>query len=118
MNLQDIVEQTQQCVNGVGCYFVEQMCKLIEDDYSRNRPSNVVIKSKQTRRLLTSMGNVQLVRNQYYDKVNDCYFVAVDDALNIRRYSRIENGLQAKILSDSASSSFGVAAVRVKPHLT
>lgn len=112
MNLQDIVEQTQQCVNAIGCHFVEKMCAVVEEVYSRNRPSNVVIKSKQTRRMLTAMGNIELVRNQYYDKANDRYFIAVDEALNICRYSRIENSLQAKILSDSAASSFGVAAVR------
>lgn len=112
MNLQDIVDQTQQCVNDVGCRFVEKMCEVVEQEYSNNRPSNVVIKSKQTRRMLTAMGNIEIVRNQYYDKNNNRYFIAVDEALNICRYSRIENGLQAKILSDAASSSFGVAAVR------
>lgn len=112
MKLQDIVEETQQCVNDVGCHFVEKMCAVVEEEFSNNRPSNVVIKSKQTRRMLTAMGNIEIVRNQYYDRTNNRYFIAVDEELSICRYARLENSLQAKILSDSASSSFGVAAVR------
>lgn len=108
----DVVAKTQNGVNALGVKILEQYYQLVDARYdiARDR-SRVIVKNKtKTRTLITAMGNITLKRQLYLDKVDNRYFFAVDEILNLEKYSRIEQGYQAELLKNATLTSYGKAS--------
>lgn len=108
----DIVKNTKETINELGCRLLEQVFKEVEKAYEKMRDKHrVIVRNKnKTRNLLTEMGSITVHHTLYFDKSEDRYFFAIDEMLQLERYSRIEQNLQAKLVADATITSFGKAS--------
>ena len=108
----DLVSDTKETVNGLACKLLEVIFTAVEQSYdsSRDKHQIVVRNRNKERNLLTEFGSVRLRHTLYYDKQQSRYFFAADELLQIEKYSRIENNLQASLVSNSTITSFGKAS--------
>ena len=109
----DIVASTKKNVQELGRQVLSQVIEEVERqfDAERDRHKIVVRNKNKSRRLITEFGDIDIRHTLYFDKEAKRYFFAVDDLLRIEKYTRIEEGLQAKLLSDATHTSYGKAAV-------
>lgn len=112
MTFSDIVSDTKQTLNNIACSLLEWIFGTVEQsfDNARDKHKIVVRNRNKERNLLTEFGSVRLRHTLYYDKKQERYFFAADELLQIEKYSRIENNLQAKLVSDATLTSFGKAS--------
>lgn len=111
MSFGKIVETTQNVVNGLGTRIIEQLVCLADDIYYARRDKHkVILRNRKTRKMTSSMGEINLSRRLYYDKSAEKYFFAIDELLNIEKHSRIESGLKSKLISDATLTSYGKAS--------
>ena len=112
MTFSDIVSDTKRALNSVACSLLEWIFGAVEQsfDSARDKHQIVVRNRNKERNLLTEFGSVRLRHTLYYDKKQKRYFFAADELLQIEKYSRIENNLQAKLVSDATLTSFGKAS--------
>lgn len=111
LSFSEIVRTTQKTVNNLGVNLIEQIVKIIDQSYNsqRNRHA-VILRHTKTRKMVSEMGELNLQRNLYYDKDTARYFFAVDEILNIEKYSRVEGELKAKLINDATLTSYGKAS--------
>lgn len=111
MNYSDIVQTVQMEVNQLGASLIERIVAITDDCYNRQRNKHrIVIRNNKTRKMVSQMGDITLIRKLYYDKKKCKYFFAVDELLNIEKYSRIDIGLKRKLVSDATMTSYGKAS--------
>lgn len=108
----DIVAGTKQTLDMLGCRLLEQVFDEIEAGYNSTRDKHrVIVRNKnKSRNILTSLGEITLKHTLYYDKDAARYFFAVDELLQLEKYSRIEQNLQAKLVGDATLTSYGKAS--------
>lgn len=108
----DIVASTKKNVQELGRQVLSQVIEEVERqfDAERDRHKIVVRNKNKLRRLITEFGDIDIRHTLYFDKESKRYFFAVDELLRIEKYTRIEEGLQAKLLSDATLTSYGKAA--------
>lgn len=67
----------------------------------------LVIKEKDRKRnILTKLGNIEITRDYYYDKNNNCYTVPIDRSLGIQAYKRISENVCAELVEKSTEYSY------------
>ena len=111
MNFTDIVRTTQKTMNDLGARLVEQIVNIVDEQYNEQRNKHeIILRHTKTRKMVSSMGEINLKRRLYYDKSAARYFFAVDELLNIERYSRIEGELKTKLINDATLTSYGKAS--------
>lgn len=110
-SFETIVDITQSVVNKLGTQLIEIMVSAVDDIYYTRRDNHkVVLKNIKSRKMISSMGEINLKRRLYYDKNLGKYFFAVDELMNIEKNSRIEGGLKSKLVSDATLTSYGKAS--------
>ena len=116
----EIVEETQATVNALGVRLIELLYKEVDRvfDEQRNKKEVIIKNCSKTRRLLTSLGEVTLRRKLYFDKQAAKYFFAVDELLQLKKYERIEKGLQAELVSKATLTSYGKASEMVRRRVS
>lgn len=111
LSFSDIVHTTQKTVNNLGVSLIEQIVKIIDVSYNEKRDKHaVILRHTKTRKMVSGMGELNLKRNLYYDKSEARYFFAVDELLNIEKYSRVESELKTKLINDATLTSYGKAS--------
>ena len=112
LTFSDIVSDTKQTLNNVACGLLEWIFGAVEQSFdgSRDKHQIIVRNRNKERNLLTEFGSVRLRHTLYYDKQQERYFFATDELLQIEKYSRIENNMQAKLVADATLTSFGKAS--------
>ncbi|MBD5585477.1 MAG: ISLre2 family transposase [Clostridia bacterium] len=107
----DIVRFTQLSVNELGARLIELIVGIVDDRYNEQRNKhNITLRHTKTRKMVSSMGELNLKRRLYYDKAACRYFFAVDELLNIEKFSRIEGELKTKLINDATLTSYGKAS--------
>ena len=108
----NIVSDTKEHVNDLACKLLEVIFEAVEQSFDRVRDRHqIVIRNRNKyRNLLTELGTVRLRHTLYFEKATQRYFFAADELLQIEKYSRIENNMQAKLVSDATITSFGKAS--------
>lgn len=108
-----IVKNTQEAMNMVGIRILEILISEIDRSFDKNRDFHrILVRNKsKSRRILTTMGEVTLHRQLYYDKIEKRYFFAVDESLGIPKSSRIDAGLQSQLIEQATRSSYGNASL-------
>lgn len=110
-NLTDLVKTTKLAVDRLGSRLVSKIVELTDELYNARRDRHsIVIRNYKSRKLMSELGELTLNRRLYYDKSLARYFFAVDELLEIEKYSRIEGGLKVKLITDAARSSYGKAS--------
>ncbi len=111
MSFSDIVHTTQETVNNLGVNLIEQIVKIIDENYNNQRDKHaVILRHTKTRKMVSGMGELNLTRRLYFNKSTRKYFFAVDELLNIEKHSRIESELKTKLISDATLTSYGKAS--------
>lgn len=118
-SFENICSKTQDTLNTLGINLIQAICTQIDNIYEENRDRKVYyIKNTKERTILTSFGNVKLVRRLYRDnKTKQCFF-ALDELLSIPKHTRIETGLQAKLVEKATKTSFGEASRSISNNLS
>ncbi len=112
-NFTDLVRTTKEAVDRLGSRLVSKVVELTDELYNARRDRHsIVIRNYKSRKLMSELGELTLSRRLYYDKSLARYFFAVDELLEIEKYSRIEGGLKVKLITDAAQSSYGKASKR------
>lgn len=102
LNFSDIVRTTQKTVNNLGVSLIEQIVKIIDQNYNNQRDKHsIILRHTKTRKMVSGMGELNLTRRLYFNKVSGKYFFAVDELLNMEKYSRIESELKTKLINDA-----------------
>lgn len=103
------VQETKILTNNLGVNILEELCAKVDQIFNETRDKHqVTIKDKsKTRHLITELGEVTLKRVCYLDKKSGKRFFAVDDMLGLEKRSRVEQGLQAKLIEGATLTSFG-----------
>lgn len=111
LSFSDIVRTTQKTVNNLGVSLIEQIVKIIDENYNKQRDKHtVILRHTKTRRMVSGMGELNLTRRLYFNKVSGKYFFAVDELLNMEKYSRVESELKTKLINDAMLTSYGKAS--------
>ena len=111
LNFSDIVRTTQKTVNNLGVNLIGQIVKIIDDSYNKKRDKHaVILRHTKTRKMVSAMGELNLTRRLYFNKTLGKYFFAVDELLNMEKYSRIESELKTKLINDATLTSYGKAS--------
>lgn len=111
LNFSDIIRTTQKTVNNLGVSLVEQIVKIIDESYNKQRDKHaVILRHTKTRKMVSGMGELNLKRRLYFNKATGKYFFAVDELLNMEKYSRIESELKTKLINDATITSYGKAS--------
>ena len=111
LNFSDIVRTTQNTVNNLGVNLIGQIVKIIDDSYNKKRDKHaVILRHTKTRKMVSAMGELNLTRRLYFNKTSGKYFFAVDELLNMEKYSRIESELKTKLINDATLTSYGKAS--------
>lgn len=119
LSFKKIVLKTQENVNSLGVSILETITKELDDRYLQVRPKEVTIRHNLKKRtMLTSLGEITLERRLYKNKESNKCFFAIDELLNIPRYSRVEQGLQARLLERATKGSFGEASRSINNKLS
>lgn len=119
LSFKEIVLKTQENVNSLGVSILETITKELDDRYLQVRPKEVTIRHNLKKRtMLTSLGEITLERRLYKNKESNKCFFAIDELLNIPRYSRVEQGLQARLLERATKGSFGEASRSINNKLS
>lgn len=107
-----IIEKTQDETNKLGLNIVELACSTVEKTFNEQRDKHkVVIKNRgKSRSILTTLGELSLKRTLYFDKEQSKCFFAVDEILKLEKYSRLDKGLQSKLINMATISSYGKAS--------
>lgn len=106
-----IIESVQQSTNKLALQLIEMVIGIVEREYDSNRDRHaIILKNKKPRKILSNAGELEFVRNLYYDKNAERYFFAVDEILKIEKYSRLDNNLKRKLASDATITSYGKSA--------
>lgn len=110
-----IVKNTQEVMNMVGIRILEILVSEIDRSFDKNRDFHrILVRNKRkSRRILTTMGEVTLNRQLYFDKLEKRYFFAVDESLDIPKSSRIDASLQSQLIEQATRSSYGSASLTV-----
>lgn len=75
------------------------------------RKGRLVLKEKdRPRRILSSLGELELTRDYYYDQKNKCYVTPLDEVLGIPQYERILPSIGAELVTQAAECSFARSA--------
>lgn len=107
----DIVRTTHKTVNNLGVKIIEQIVKILDERYDNQRDKHsVILRHTKTRKMVSEMGELNLTRKLYFDKTAARYFFAVDEILNIEKYSRVEGELKTKLINDATLTSYGKAS--------
>ena len=107
----DIVRKTHNVVNDLGVKLIENIVRIIDEKYNAQRDKhNVILRHTKTRKMVSEMGELNLTRKLYFDKAAARYFFAVDEILNIEKYSRVEGELKTKLINDATLTSYGKAS--------
>lgn len=110
-SFKDIVRSTQVTVNELGARLIELIVGIVDDRYNEQRNKHdITLRHTKTRKMVSGMGELNLKRRLYYDKVACRYFFAVDELLNIEKFSRIEGELKTKLINDATLTSYGKAS--------
>ncbi len=97
------VQETKSLTDNLGVNILETLCRKADKIYNDTRDKHqVTIKDKsKTRHLITELGEVTLERICYFDKRSGKRFFAVDEMLGLEKRSRVEQGLQAKLIEEA-----------------
>lgn len=108
----DIVISTKKNINELGRQVLSRVIEEVERqfDAARNRHKIIVRNKNKTRHLITEFGDIEVKHTLYFDKDAGRYFFAIDELLRLEKYSRIEESMQAKLISDATITSYGKAA--------
>lgn len=109
------VKKTKNLTDNLGARILETLCERADFIFETQRDKHqVTIKDRsKTRRLITELGEITLHRVCYFDKRRGKRFFAVDDMLGIEKRSRVEQGLQAKLIEQATLTSFGKSSAAV-----
>ncbi len=109
------VQETKSLTDNLGVNILETLCRKADKIYNDTRDKHqVTIKDKsKTRHLITELGEVTLERICYFDKRSGKRFFAVDEMLGLEKRSRVEQGLQAKLIEQATLTSFGKSSAAV-----
>lgn len=111
LSFSEIVRTTQKTVNNLGVSLIEQIVKIIDENYNNQRDKHsIILRHTKTRKMVSGMGELNLTRRLYFNKVSGRYFFAVDELLNIEKYSRVEGELKTKLINDATLTSYGKAS--------
>lgn len=111
LSFSDIVRITQKTVNNLGVSLIEQIVKIIDDNYNKQRDKHaVILRHTKTRKMVSGIGEINLTRRLYFNKTSGKYFFAVDELLNMEKYSRVDSELKKKLISDATLTSYGKAS--------
>ena len=98
-------------VNKLGVRILEQIAedadKAFKDSAERKRHWQIV--RKDTRGILTAMGQVNITRNYYRHKKTGEYSHLVDEVLKLPAYDRIDEGLKADLILKASGMSYSKA---------
>lgn len=107
----DVVRTTHNAVNDLGVKLIENIVRIIDEKYNAQRDKhNVILRHTKTRKMVSELGELNLTRKLYFDKATARYFFAVDEILNIEKYSRVEGELKTKLINDATLTSYGKAS--------
>ena len=108
-----IVAHTQDVVNELGTALIEAIMREADDRYVAERDrKRFVVRNKKSRKLLSLMGEIELKRRLYYDKVEKRHFFAIDELFGIEKHSRIEANMKRQLIEDATLTSYGKASQR------
>lgn len=106
----DIVRSTKENLDALGIKLIETVCSAVDETYEKERPKNVIIKNRTKQRsIMTTFGAVTLKRLFYLDKATGEHFFALDDLLELPKYSRVETQLQADLVKKATTGSYRAA---------
>ncbi len=78
---------------------------------SQRKEWGLVLKEKERpRSILTELGTVQIARDCYYDKRQECYVTPLDTLLKIRPYERIGDEVSARLVREATDMSYAQSA--------
>lgn len=110
-NFTDIVQKTHETVNKLGVGLIENIIEIFDSRYNEQRDRHsIILRHTKTRKMVSAMGELNLKRRLYFDKVAGKYFFAVDELLGMEKYSRVESGLKSKLINDATLTSYGKAS--------
>ena len=108
-----IVAHTQDVVNRLGTALIEAVMREADDRYVAERDrKRFVVRNNKSRKLLSLMGEIELKRRLYYDKVEKRHFFAIDELFCIEKHSRIEANMKRQLIEDATLTSYGKASQR------
>lgn len=88
-----------------------EMNKEIRQDKSARKELGLIIKEKDRQRnLLVSLGELNLKRDYYYDKINKRYTVPLDAVLGIEPFVRAGKNVSARLVEAATEYSYAKSA--------
>ncbi len=103
----EVVKTLKTDLDNLGIKLIETVCQAVDDVYEQDRPKSITIKNKSKQRtMMTTFGVVTLKRRLYRDSVAGKCFFAVDELLQLPKYSRVETQLKADLIKRAATGSY------------
>jgi len=111
LGFSELAATVHDWVNKIGIRILEQIVedadKAFMDSVGRKRHWQIV--RKDTRGVLTSMGQVNISRNYYRHKKTGKYAYMADEVLKLPAYDRIDEGLKADLILKASGMSYSRA---------
>lgn len=86
---------------------VQEMNVQIRNSKAERKEAGLTLHEKnRSRQLYTELGLLDLKRDYYYNKQQECYETPMDDMLGIRAYERVGAGVSAKLLTLATDVSY------------
>ena len=110
-NFSELAAIVHDCVNKLGTRILEQLVEEADRAFidSSERKRHWKIVRKDTRSVLTAMGEVKISRNYYRHKVTGEYAHLADEVLKLPAYDRVEEGLKVDLILKASNMSYSKA---------
>ncbi|NLM19106.1 MAG: ISLre2 family transposase [Clostridiaceae bacterium] len=111
LGFSELATKVHDWVNKIGLRILEQIVKDADKAFvdSAERRRHWQIVRKDTRAVLTAMGQVNITRNYYRHKKTDEYAYLVDKVLKLAAYDRVDEGLKADLILKASGMSYSRA---------
>ncbi len=103
----EVVKTLKTDLDNLGVKLIETVCRAVDDVYEQDRPKGITIKNKAKQRtMMTTFGMVTLNRRLYRDVNTEKCFFAIDELMQLPKYSRIETQLKADLIKRATTGSY------------
>lgn len=110
MNLNELGEILLDDCKGAAREMVEAYAQELNQQIrldKEGRKGRLVLKEKERKRtVLTELGTINIKRDYYYDKVNECYVSPLDLVIGMGKYERVTASVGAKLVETATEYSY------------
>lgn len=103
----DVLNDCKAAARKIWEAIVQEVNVQIRNSKAERKEAGLILHEKnRSRQLYTELGLLDLKRDYYYNKQQECYETPMDDMLGIRVYERVGAGVSAKLLTLATDVSY------------